>query len=616
MKKITKKWYLIILAIFIWLILTTKSFAGDQDLNELNFTVDLQSNGDMKITEIWDVDIYDTNTLFKNFKYDSNKFENVSVTDVSTGVEFSQINELMYHVTKNCFYAMRNDDGLFEIAWGVDVNNSQRKKYQIEYTVKDIINMYNDCYELYWQFIGKNFSIPARKVTGYINLPMETETLEDLKVWAHGPLTGNINKISKNQVFFEVDNLSTSDFLEVRMTTPNYVFSESKNNKNTNKLEQILQEETAWAEEANRQREAAQKAEERASVLSTLAVMVADVIYVLICIKVTKDVMQNKKIKPSQKIKYFRDIPDENSSPAEAAFLYYFKGTKPNAKIISAIMMDLALKGAIKFELDSQNKKKVKVIINNYNENLPKDEEEVFKYLKKIASVYGDFEMKEFEKYSSNHSYEVTELLEKIDRCGKNSNIEAKNYDEDVAGKGSIYVVKSIVSIICSSILGIMALGYISKGVLILFLLTCYYIIMCLICFSRYDGLTQKGADRREEWNGLKRYMEDFSMLDEREVPELVLWEKYLVYATAFGIAEKVLKQLKVKYPELADDNYLDDRMNVIYIMSHTDISKSISAPISRSVLAGTSYSSGSGGGGGFSGGGGGGAGGGGGGGR
>ena len=196
MKKITKKWYLIILAIFIWLILPTKSFAGDQDLNELNFTVDLQSNGDMKITEIWDVDIYDTNTLFKNFKYDSNKFENVSVTDVSTGVEFSQINELMYHVTKNCFYAMRNDDGLFEIAWGVDVNNSQRKKYQIEYTVKDIINMYNDCSELYWQFIGKNFSIPARKVTGYINLPMETETLEDLKVWAHGPLTGNINKIS------------------------------------------------------------------------------------------------------------------------------------------------------------------------------------------------------------------------------------------------------------------------------------------------------------------------------------------------------------------------------------------------------------------------------------
>lgn len=616
MKKISKKWYLIILAIFIWLILTTKSFAGDQDLNELNFTADLQSNGDMKVTEIWNINIYDTNTLFKTFKYDSSKFEDVSVTDVSTGVEFNQINELMYHVTKNCFYAMRNDDGLFEIAWGVSINNSQNKKYKIEYTVKDIINMYNDCSELYWQFIGKDFSIPARKVTGYINLPMETETLEDLKVWAHGPLTGNINKISKNQVFFEVDNLSTSDFLEVRIATPNYIFSESTNNKNTNNLDQILQEETAWAEDANRQREAAQKAEEQARILSILAVIVADVIYVLICIKVTKDVMQNKKIKPSQEIKYFRDIPDENASPAEAAFLYYFKGTKPNAKIISAIMMDLALKGAIKFELDPQNKKKVKVIINNYNENLPKDEEEVFKYLKKVASVYGDFEMKEFEKYSSSHPTTIEMLLENIEKSGKKSNVEAKNYDAKNAELGSVCIAKSLAAITVSFILGIMTLGYVQKGLVILFFLTCYYSVMCWICSSKCNGLTQKGVDRREEWKGLKRYMEDFSMLDEREVPELVLWEKYLVYATAFGIAEKVLKQLKVRYPELADDNYLNDRMNVMYVMSHTDISKSISAPISRSVLAGTSYSSGSGGGGGFSSGGGGGAGGGGGGGR
>ena len=52
-------------------------------------------------------------------------------------------------------------------------------------------------------------------------------------------------------------------------------------------------------------------------------------------------------------------------------------------------------------------------------------------------------------------------------------------------------------------------------------------------------------------WKGLKHYMEDFSMLDKREVPEITLWDKYLVYATAFGIADKVLKQLKTVYPNL-----------------------------------------------------------------
>ena len=49
--------------------------------------------------------------------------------------------------------------------------------------------------------------------------------------------------------------------------------------------------------------------------------------------------------------------------------------------------------------------------------------------------------------------------------------------------------------------------------------------------------------------------MEDFSLLNEREVPDLKLWEKYLVFATAFGISEKVLKQLKVVYPEITDMN-------------------------------------------------------------
>ena len=36
---------------------------------------------------------------------------------------------------------------------------------------------------------------------------------------------------------------------------------------------------------------------------------------------------------------------------------------------------------------------------------------------------------------------------------------------------------------------------------------------------------------------GLSRYMKDYSLLNEKRVLDLVLWEKYLVYATAFGIS-------------------------------------------------------------------------------
>ena len=117
--------------------------------------------------------------------------------------------------------------------------------------------------------------------------------------------------------------------------------------------------------------------------------------------------------------------------------------------------------------------------------------------------------------------------------------------------------------------------------------------------------LTQKGVEEKEQWNGLKNYMKDFSLLKEREVPELVLWEKYLVYATVFGIADKVLKQIKVKYKEFADEDYMRNTA-YLYMVSRSNMDTAFMKSINNSVSKAYSsvYSSSGGSGGGFSGGG------------
>ena len=101
--------------------------------------------------------------------------------------------------------------------------------------------------------------------------------------------------------------------------------------------------------------------------------------------------------------------------------------------------------------------------------------------------------------------------------------------------------------------------------------------------------------------------MEDFSYLNEKEVPQLVLWEKYLVFATAFGIADKVLKQLKVKYPELNDPDTIHSMIlfNSMYNSNGFNTKFINSIKTSTSRMYSSTYSSGSGSGGGFSGGGG-----------
>ena len=115
---------------------------------------------------------------------------------------------------------------------------------------------------------------------------------------------------------------------------------------------------------------------------------------------------------------------------------------------------------------------------------------------------------------------------------------------------------------------------------------------------------TQEGIDESEKWKGLKKYMEEFSMLDKREVPEVVIWEKFMVYATAFGIADKVLKQLKIVYPDLENTININD-YSYMYLMMNTDFSRSFTNAINTSMSA--ANSSATGGGGGFSAGGGGG---------
>mgnify|MGYP002627185772 CR=1 FL=1 len=82
--------------------------------------------------------------------------------------------------------------------------------------------------------------------------------------------------------------------------------------------------------------------------------------------------------------------------------------------------------------------------------------------------------------------------------------------------------------------------------------------------------LTQEGNDEKEQWLALKKYLTDYSLLKDKDVPDLVLWEKYLVYATAFGISEKVIESLKATYPEVfVKESWNDEEMSQYPIINY-----------------------------------------------
>lgn len=69
------------------------------------------------------------------------------------------------------------------------------------------------------------------------------------------------------------------------------------------------------------------------------------------------------------------------------------------------------------------------------------------------------------------------------------------------------------------------------------------------VCDSQKD-LTKAGKKQLDEILGLKRFLLDFSLINERGVRETIIWQDYMVYAMLLGIADKVLPQIRELYPD------------------------------------------------------------------
>ena len=633
MKKLRKLVY-VLLFFILWIMLTSinmQSEANSDDLylNSLNFDAQVKENGEMYVTETWDIDIHNTNTLFKTFKTDKSKYsgiKDVKVTNVTNGVApLTEIDQYMYHVTNNCYYGMLNDDGNFEIAWGVGLDNkSDNRIYQISYKVEDAISKYSDYAELYWQFVGEDFEIDAKEITGTITLPSFAKAKENIKVWGHTEdLNGEIYVTDLNKIEFTVNNFNAGRYVEVRSLFPTEMISYSQRGADKEILNDVIEEETKWANEANTRR-TINKA------VPIIIVTIFSVILIVLTIKMIKSLITRikktktlKKIKPTENIIYFREIPREDATPAEA--LYILKNIKNNllstdiGKIFSATLLDFNLKGILDFKVEKMTFGRENITITLLDKekisNLNSlDETVIANFLLEAIEKKGEnnqITLKKLESYIRNNTSKIITLEKKLDKAVKkeleNKEIrnekEAKEY-EKVSQSSSLYILGTVFGLMFIAPV-VISISVFSLIAIIPFIILCIANIVSISMeLNKINVYTGKGIDEAEKWKGLKKYMEEFSLMQEKEVPEIILWEKFLVYATAFGIADKVLKQLKIVYPDL--ENMINSgNYTFMYLMVHTNFSQSFSSSLSSSMSS--TYSSATGGGGGFSGGGGGG---------
>ncbi len=62
---------------------------------------------------------------------------------------------------------------------------------------------------------------------------------------------------------------------------------------------------------------------------------------------------------------------------------------------------------------------------------------------------------------------------------------------------------------------------------------------------------TEKGQELYTKLIGLKKFLKDFSVIDERKKEKLYIWEDYMIYVILFDLPGLLDKEVKEEYTKL-----------------------------------------------------------------
>ena len=235
----------------------------------------------------------------------------------------------------------------------------------------------------------------------------------------------------------------------------------------------------------------------------------------------------------------------------------------------------------------------------NLKEELTELEKNIRKFLVKTYGDDNKFNLSKLETVNDSQ-VKAREFLDKFNYWKNKTEINAlkEGFYEDTGSKKTLLILFSFIPFI-------MIFMYIEYNPLVLILALLGVIFMFYVGFS--SKKTKNGNDLYRKWNSLKNFMKDFGNFKEKELPEIALWEKYLVYAHVFGLAEELRKQMEVKVPNI--DDYSNGMSSYDYMRLNNAINRSVTTTVNAAIfsasakIAESSSSSGGGFGGGFSGG-------------
>lgn len=567
MKKILKTFMIFLFAFLIFSLFKT---VNANTIKKISMDIAIDDNGTATITEVWNCTNNEgTEVYHPYYNLGNSEITMLSVTDGST--QYTKMNSWNTSGTlsskANKFGINKISDGV-ELCWGI--SNYGTHTYTVKYQITNFVSELTDSQMIYWTLIPYDFSTQIGSV--YIKIHTNFRISDTTDVWGYGNYGGTAY-VYDGYIEMQSDGtLATNEYMTVLVKFPLGTF------KTNNKLNSDFQYYYEMAEEGST------KYNNNSSGVSFFSILVP-IISILfnfgvfsVIILALSSITNREKFnfgesgkKIEKDIPYFRDIPC-NGDIFRAYYIGYQYGIiSKKTDVLGSIILKWLKDSIIRVEKREvgtiRKKEDTVVILNETNPELIIDEKEkaLFKMLYE-ASEDGILENKEFEKWCKKSYSKILSWFDKI--------IEREK--EKLVTEGLIKVEE----------------------------------ITNMKVFKSKQYTATKGLKEEAiQLAGLKKYLQEYTLIKEREAIEVHLFEEYLIYAQMMGIAKEVAKEFKELYPELIEQSSYGTYDNIIFIhmCSTHGISQANAAKARAESYSsgGGGFSSGGGGGGSFGGGGG-----------
>ena len=552
--------------------------------NTRSYTInDIKGNNDLydgdEIMNLRVGSISDDGELtFDDFNRDVNYFDEVSYASNGDSKKYTNT----YYMGED-YLKIYNSSDLDEI-------------FYIEYTVTDVVVVHEDIAELAWNTLGDGYRENIGDYEVKVVLPNSDS---DYRVWLHGPLNGEIERTNNKEAVGTFNFLGAYNPVSVRLIFNKDLVPNATKASGLIAKDAIIDYQTELSDEANRERERIQR--------QNMILIISSSVWALIAISLAVGVyLREKNMKKTAfNMEYFRDFPASYGPEV----LEYLLDKNVTEKSLSATILNLIYKKVLKVEvIDRKLKDDYKLVLQEYDEASLTETEKIA--LNLIINEIGNSKevvLSTIRKHCStlSNANNVMNLYNDFIRKSKSLG-KSELFFATTPGLVAFSVIFSLLGLVLTFISFALDLSWL--GIIIIILM-----IALIIFVITRKFYTKKGAEHYAKWMAHKRFLEDFSRFNEKELPEVTLWDKYLVYAVVLDCADKLSKEMELKLPnmDMTDTAYVGYNPYMTHYIITTNLYSSINSGIhtavasSRSSIAASQASSGGGFGGGSIGGGG-----------